>query len=270
MNPDLVDNPFGGKVIYFPETESTMIDARKLGRSGPRAHGSVVVAGFQSAGRGRGRGRSWICPNGEGLLFTLVLADAPDRRPYGVTALPLRAGLALARVLEEDYHLSALVKWPNDVLVAGNKIAGILCEAYPGFQLLAMGINVGLRSAPSAAAEAAAPRWPATSLAAQTGGMTPHEELLTRVLHRVQAALANDHWCADLNARLFGADRTVRLVVGSPAAGRGNAVVGRVAGVTESGSIRIRRESDGRELSFPSGELELVHGSRGGEHESLR
>ncbi len=264
MNPETVDNPFGGKVIYLPQTESTMLDARELGRSGPNAHGSVVVAGFQSAGRGRGGGRSWICPSGEGLLFTLVLADPSAPRPYGLSTLPLRAGLALARALEEDYHLTARVKWPNDVLVSGRKIAGILCEAYPGFQLLAMGINVGLRSVPPGPAgnDAAALRWPATSLAEQAGSPPEHGELLTRVLYRVQAALKDDRWLTELNERLFGLDRRVRFLTGRP--GDQIAAVGRVMGIAESGSIRIRRESDGRELSFPGGELEFFEDSQEG------
>jgi len=97
-------------------------------------HGTVVTAGEQTAGRGR-QGRTWSAPAGRALLCSVVLRDPPR-------LLPLLAAVAVA----EEAGRAATVKWPNDVLIDGRKVAGILAEGRPqeGWAVLGIGLNVAL------------------------------------------------------------------------------------------------------------------------------
>src|SRR3954452_5041793 len=112
---------------------STNDRARELAQAGA-AHGTLVTAGEQTAGRGR-QGRSWATPPGTAIAASLVLREFDD-------LLPLRAGLAVADMAGAD----ALVKWPNDVWGGGRKGAGILDEARsePHWAVLGIGVNVAV------------------------------------------------------------------------------------------------------------------------------
>ncbi len=124
----------GSPRVHLREMGSTSDRARELASAGA-PHGTLVTAGVQTAGRGR-QGRTWTAPPGSALLMSLVLRDAPG-------LLPLRAGIAVAQAIGSG----AQIKWPNDVLVDGRKVAGILAEARPaeGWAVLGVGINVALR-----------------------------------------------------------------------------------------------------------------------------
>jgi BirA family biotin operon repressor/biotin-[acetyl-CoA-carboxylase] ligase len=119
--------------LHLRLVDSTNARARGLAEGGA-PHGTLVTATEQTAGRGR-QGRSWAGPPGSALLMSLVLREHD-------ALLPLRAGLAVADVA--DAH--ALVKWPNDVLVDGRKVAGILVEGRPqeGWAVLGIGVNVAV------------------------------------------------------------------------------------------------------------------------------
>jgi BirA family biotin operon repressor/biotin-[acetyl-CoA-carboxylase] ligase len=111
---------------------STNERARELAEEGA-AHGTLVTAGEQTAGRGR-QGRGWVTPPGVAIAASLVLRSYDD-------LLPLRAGLAVADVAGER----ARVKWPNDVWIEGRKVAGILAEAHAKeWAVLGIGVNVAL------------------------------------------------------------------------------------------------------------------------------
>ena len=120
--------------LHLRETGSTNDRARALAVAGA-PHGTLVTTGLQTAGRGR-QGRTWTTPAGRALLMSLVLRG-PDRM------LPLAAAVAVAETAGPE----AAIKWPNDVLLDGRKVAGILAEARPqdGWAVLGMGINVALR-----------------------------------------------------------------------------------------------------------------------------
>jgi BirA family biotin operon repressor/biotin-[acetyl-CoA-carboxylase] ligase len=120
--------------VHFRWTDSTNARARALAGGGA-PHGTLVTADEQSAGRGR-QGRIWSAPRGRALLCSLVIRDPPR-------LLPLAAGVAVAELAGP----SALVKWPNDVLVDWRKIAGILVEGRPQecWAVLGIGINVATR-----------------------------------------------------------------------------------------------------------------------------
>jgi BirA family biotin operon repressor/biotin-[acetyl-CoA-carboxylase] ligase len=122
--------------LHLRATDSTNERARALATSGA-PHGTLVTAGEQRAGRGR-QGRGWTAPAGRALLMSLVLREWP-------VLLPLATAVAAADVAGAD----AAIKWPNDVLLRGGKVAGILVEARPqeGWVVLGIGVNVAVRAA---------------------------------------------------------------------------------------------------------------------------
>lgn len=119
--------------LHLRSVTSTNDRARSLATGGA-PHGTLVTATHQTAGRGR-QGRSWVAPAGRALLASVVLRDPGD-------LLPLAAAIAVARTVGAD----ALIKWPNDVLIEGRKVAGILVEARPqdGWAVLGIGVNVAI------------------------------------------------------------------------------------------------------------------------------
>jgi BirA family biotin operon repressor/biotin-[acetyl-CoA-carboxylase] ligase len=122
--------------LHLRVTDSTNERAKALAAGAP--HGLLVTASEQTAGHGR-QGRSWSAPPGEGLLMSLVLHDWTE-------LLPLAAAVAVAETCGD----AAGIKWPNDVLVDGRKVAGILVEGRPqeGWCVLGIGVNVAVRSFP--------------------------------------------------------------------------------------------------------------------------
>jgi BirA family biotin operon repressor/biotin-[acetyl-CoA-carboxylase] ligase len=131
----------GIKVVQ--QTGSTNADLLAQARSGA-PQGLVLVAEEQTAGRGR-LGRSWISPPRASLTFSVLL------RPSGVPAgllgwAPLLAGVAVASALRETAEVDARLKWPNDVLVGGGKLAGILAEGWEDAIVVGAGLNVWQRA----------------------------------------------------------------------------------------------------------------------------
>jgi BirA family biotin operon repressor/biotin-[acetyl-CoA-carboxylase] ligase len=119
--------------LHLRRTGSTNDRARELAAAGA-PHGTAVTTYDQTAGRGR-QSRAWLTPAGQALAVSVVVRE-PD------ALLPLRAGLAVADLAGRK----ARVKWPNDVLVDGRKVAGVLAEARPrdGWAVIGMGINVAV------------------------------------------------------------------------------------------------------------------------------
>ena len=109
--------------------------------------GDVHVADFQHAGRGR-LDHKWIAPPGVNLLFSAVF-DVSGRAPEEIATFPLVAGLAAVKALRPmtaDAHVPLMLKWPNDVLAGGCKLAGILCERVNDRVIAGMGVNVNQKS----------------------------------------------------------------------------------------------------------------------------
>jgi BirA family transcriptional regulator, biotin operon repressor / biotin---[acetyl-CoA-carboxylase] ligase len=129
-----VSTPLGAPRVHHRRTDSTNARARELAAAGA-PHGTLVTAGEQTAGRGR-QGRVWSAPSGRALLMSLVLREWPR-------LLPLAAALAVAEVTRK----ATTIKWPNDVLLDGRKVAGILVEgrSQEGWMVLGIGLNVALR-----------------------------------------------------------------------------------------------------------------------------
>ena len=173
----LLRGGLGEPYLYAAETPST----QDILRDGDYAHGAVAVAEHQTAGRGRS-GRRWDDAPSTALLFSVLL------RPPAGAALPqlsLVVGLAVAEAIEHVSGVRALVKWPNDVLVEGGKVAGILLEATGGDVVCGVGINVNQveHDLPPVT------RAPATSLRLAAGRPLDRGIVLTSVLSRARTAL---------------------------------------------------------------------------------
>jgi BirA family biotin operon repressor/biotin-[acetyl-CoA-carboxylase] ligase len=124
----------GSPRLHFRRTDSTNARCRELAARGA-PHGTLVTASEQSAGRGR-QGRSWLAPPGKALLCSLLVRQPPP-------LLPLSAGVAVAQISGGE----ALLKWPNDVLLDGRKVGGILVEGRPQerWAVVGIGLNVAIR-----------------------------------------------------------------------------------------------------------------------------
>src|SRR6516164_8538734 len=113
------------RILTFDSVDSTNTIAASYA-SDPANHGLVVTAATQSAGRGQ-YGRTWQAPPGSSILISVLLFPPPElRRPVILTAW---AAVSICEVISAVAGLSARIKWPNDVLIDGKKICGILCEA---------------------------------------------------------------------------------------------------------------------------------------------
>ena len=158
-------------IYHKPETGSTNADARA------GSPGDVHVADFQTAGRGRLDHR-WLAPPGVNLMFSAVL-DVAGHDPSEIATLPLVVGLAVVRALQpllEKSRAKLTLKWPNDVLAGGLKLAGILCELCDEKVVAGVGVNVNQTSfAPEISDRA-------TSLALLTGRTFDRRMVLDKVL----------------------------------------------------------------------------------------
>jgi BirA family biotin operon repressor/biotin-[acetyl-CoA-carboxylase] ligase len=145
--------------------------------------GAVAVTDEQLEGRGR-LGRSWHAPAGSSLLFSIVLTPAvPAER---LPELSLVAGAAVAEAIAEETGLAPTIKHPNDVLIGGRKVAGVLAEAAEGRVVLGIGINV------SQSEDELPPGVEATSLRLSGAGNVERSALLAAVLARLEARY--DSW----------------------------------------------------------------------------
>ena len=172
--------PEGWRIEVLSETGSTNAVVAQRARDGEPA-GLVVVAETQTAGRGR-LDRSWVSPPRSGLTFSVLLS--PDLAPARWGWLPLWAGTAVALALREQTGLEVGLKWPNDVLVGGRKLGGLLAEVpVPGALVLGIGINVTNRGEEL-------PHDRATSLQVEGASSTDRETLLKSVLRRLADQLS--------------------------------------------------------------------------------
>jgi len=229
-----VSTRLGTPRVHLRRTDSTNARARDLALAGA-PHGTLVTAAEQTAGRGR-QGRSWTARGGRALLCSLVVRDPPR-------LLPLAAGAAVAETCAELGH-EAGIKWPNDILVDGRKVAGILVEGRPqqGWAVLGIGLNVALR------AEDLPPELQAT---AGTLGLPP--DALEPVLARLLQLLADRLSASD--EAILGAVRARDVLKGHSVAwsvGHGTA-----AGIDGDGRLVVET-ADGH-VALDAGEVHLAN-----------
>jgi BirA family biotin operon repressor/biotin-[acetyl-CoA-carboxylase] ligase len=169
----------GFNVLCFEEVDSTndvaWSSARQTG-----ADGLVIFAEAQRRGRGR-QGRRWLSPAGQNLLFSVLLCEAVETlSPEAVT---IAAGLAVAEAIEQETHLHAELKWPNDVLIGGAKVAGVLVERRIENGNAAMVIGLGVNVAATPPADQVDP--PAVCLVDAAGEPVDRKALARAILGRL-------------------------------------------------------------------------------------
>lgn len=160
--------------------------------------GRVVVADHQTAGRGRA-GREWLDVPGAMLMFSALLRGvAPDR----AALMGLQAGVAVVRAVGDD----AMLKWPNDVRIAGGKVCGIIGELAPGGDYVVVGIGVNVGHSQGDLSEELG----ATSLRIAHGHPPRRDDLCVAILRELDALGGNDDWLDDYRARCETIGQTVR------------------------------------------------------------
>lgn len=157
------------EVLYFDTIDSTNTKAQELAEKGYPS-GTLVVADKQESGKGR-RGRSWVSPSGTGIFMTLMIK--PDINPNNASMLTLVAALAVAKAITGVTGEEAMIKWPNDIVVNGKKVCGILTEMNAQFDyinhiVVGIGINVHNESFPEEISQMA------SSLMIEAGGKRFH------------------------------------------------------------------------------------------------
>lgn len=245
----------GREIQVFREIRSTNDLVERLAVDGVR-EGVVVFAEAQTQGRGR-LGRRWVSPAGRGLWFSVLLR--PALLPGEMTRLTILAANAVARVLPGFGGSPVEIKWPNDILVRGRKVAGILTEVQAELDrvrhaILGIGINVNLEASDFPPEL----RSTATSLRMESGGVVDRAALAVAVLR----ALDEDYrklregrfgrLAEEWAGRCSTLGREVTIRVGQ------RVIVGRAESLEESGALRVRTEH-GRLEAVIGGEVTLLH-----------
>lgn len=246
------------RVTCLETVDSTNSYAKKLAEQG-EPEGTLVVAERQTAGRGR-RGRYWESPSGENVFMTLLLR--PKLHPSRISGITLLAALALVRAVREMVSVKVEIKWPNDVVVEGKKICGILTEMsseenFVHYAVVGIGINVNQHSFSEELREKA------TSLFLETG-----EEWNRCALAARTAALFGEYYrryerdgnlsafVPEYNQVLANRDREVRVYYGMVEdAAREEIRTGIARGIDKDGALLV--EIDGKEERIVSGEVSV-------------
>jgi BirA family transcriptional regulator, biotin operon repressor / biotin---[acetyl-CoA-carboxylase] ligase len=243
----------GRDIRVFEQTTSTNDVIEKLARDGVR-EGVVVFAEAQTKGRGR-LGRKWISPERKGLWFSVLLR--PDLRPQEATQLTVASATALRRAIQSETGLKPEIKWPNDILVGGKKVAGILTELSAELDrvkhvILGIGVDVNLGAGefPSEL------RKQATSLKIEAGRVISRPELAAAILRELDADYARicagkfsgiaDEW--EKHCTTIGKDVTVEI--------GDRKIRGRAESLDDAGALLLRTEH-GRLETITGGDVTL-------------
>jgi BirA family biotin operon repressor/biotin-[acetyl-CoA-carboxylase] ligase len=241
---------FGKRVFHFFKTDSTNRVALELGHAG-EPEGAVVLAEEQTAGRGR-TGRKWHSERAAGIYETLLLR--PKLAPVQAPLLTMMAGLSAHTAVQAVTGLEVDLKWPNDLLIQGKKVGGILTEmhAEPGqirFVIVGIGLNVNQEKFPGELANTA------TSLRAETGKPQSRMELLVRLLREFEGDYNRfvHEGVASVVARFesissYAKGKRVRVTNGT------ESYAGTTAGLGPEGLLQVQRD-DGRMMTVIAGDV---------------
>jgi BirA family biotin operon repressor/biotin-[acetyl-CoA-carboxylase] ligase len=256
----LTTRRIGRRPVWLAEVDSTNRLALKLAAAG-EPEGTVVIADRQTAGRGRLH-RVWQSPPGCNLYLSILLR--PEVAPAAAASLTLVAGIAVAETVRSFCPGGVALKWPNDVLIRGRKVAGILAEAKTDAGALAtVVVGIGLNVNIGREAFAPAHRDLATSLKEETG--TEHEvgEAAARLCERFEAVY--DRYLGEgfepLRSRWLG----LTEMVGQPVQVRFGAGLqaGIVVGIDGDGALLLG-QPDGSVLRVTAGDATVVKPQGGG------
>ncbi len=237
LRPLLNTHDVGHVLHWFAEVGSTNDVAKQLADEGA-SHGEVVVAESQTAGRGR-RGRAWASPAGRNLYASVVLR--PELPPTRAPELTLLASVALCQAVRQAGVTAASIKWPNDVLAHGKKLAGILTEMgaeLDQVQWVVLGFGVNVNAGPEDFPPEV--RDLATSLAIERGEPVPRALFAAAALTTLEEWL--DRHAAEGFAPVRDAWRSMSDTLGREVrvTGAGEEVVGVAADIDEGGALLVR------------------------------
>ena len=232
----------GRRIELFDSLPSTNREAAQLAQAEVE-HGTVVIADSQTTGRGR-LSRTWFSPAGANLYCSTILRTThpPERLTEWLSWLPLISALAAAEAIEQVSSIPVSVKWPNDLLISGRKVGGILCESGTGprsspFQIIGIGINVNMNHDdwPVELRESATSIWQEQNVVVDRNRLLAQlllelehciDELDTHGTNRV--ALAYGQRCSTIS-------HTVKATLAN-----GDVVVGIAEGIGQDGSLQVR------------------------------
>jgi BirA family biotin operon repressor/biotin-[acetyl-CoA-carboxylase] ligase len=246
----------GRNLIFYKETASTNLDAKKLADEGAES-GALVVADMQTAGRGR-RGREWVSPAGKDIYMTLMLR--PECRPEKASALTLVMALAVLEAMLEvvDKPSGVIgIKWPNDIVIDNKKACGILTEMSAEldgihYVVIGVGINVNQTQFEGDISKTA------TSMLIENGEKINRSKLVARVMHYFEEdyeIFANTWDLTGLvdkyNKYLVNCGKEVRVL---DPKGEYDAVAD---GINENGELIVRRKDNGETCLVYAGEVSV-------------
>jgi BirA family transcriptional regulator, biotin operon repressor / biotin---[acetyl-CoA-carboxylase] ligase len=226
-------------------TQSTNDEAKRAAKEGA-PHGSTWIAEEQTHGRGR-QGRSWLGVRGESLMVSILLRVPNASR---LQTVPIAVGIALRDALAEASGTPNIgIKWPNDILLEGKKLAGILVESTGDSLIVGFGINVHAKTFSGELEHTA------TSLALITPESLSRDLLLIRILERLDSDLptALGLGLAPMMHRLQAHD-----ILREKKITRADGTTGTAQGIDEDGRLRVL-ESDGIVRAWSSGEVHLIN-----------
>ncbi len=240
------------KIFYYETIDSTNEEIKRLEAAG-NGHGTIAVAKEQTAGKGR-RGRQWYSPKGENLYFSLLLC--PDFDKEKASLLTLIMALALAEVLRQEGYKNAQIKWPNDIVMNGRKICGILTEMNlkpdGGYSVIVgVGINLDNDEFTEDILNTA------TSVLKEWGSIPETEELMTKICEVF--ARYYDEYCKfqtfenfkeKYEAYLVNKDACVKVLEPK------GEFTGIARGVNQNGELMVERE-DGSYTAVYAGEVSV-------------
>lgn len=241
----LATDRFGQTMRGYETIDSTNAEAANWAHAGAE-EGSVVVAEYQSAGRGR-QGRTWMAKKGQNLTFSVVLRPRSEAERLGL--LVVAAGVAVADTIDDVVapHTTTL-KWPNDVLLEGRKTCGMLLESSITGQeeasvvVLGVGLNVNQTAFPERLVDHA------TSLRLTTGRTVPRAPLFCQLLQQLERRYDAVEAGTDGPIRAAFEDRLESLNQRATfrSTDTGRMIDGTIRGITETGALRLETE-DGME-----------------------
>lgn len=242
----------GGKLVYLDEVDSTNNYARKLAEDGVQ-HGTLVVADYQNGGKGR-RGRAWVMPHGKAIAMSLIVR--PDIRPEKASMMTLVTGMAVAEAIKKVTGLDTKIKWPNDIVINGKKISGILTEMSAemdgiNYVVIGIGINANFTEFPEELRETA------TSLQQQLGYPVDRGAIICMTMkifeiyyERFMETQSMKGLAEEYQQMLVNLDRQVRVL--EP----GNEYSGVARGIDETGQLLVEKEN-GETVAVYAGEVSV-------------
>ena len=218
------------RIHYFPEISSTMDAARELAKKGA-GDGTIVIAEAQTHGRGR-LNREWLSPAG-GIYFTIVLR--PGISPAYAPRINLMASIAVATTIKKLFELKAELKWPNDVLIEGRKVCGILAEMDAEMDVVNF-VNIGI----GINANTSIPQFEktVTSLKGALGREISRKELLSALLmeiERWQPLLMKEDLLQEWKKLSVTLNKDVKIVA------PGEVIVGRAIDIDTTGALIVKK-----------------------------